>query len=134
VSLTSFRQLVAAEIAGILDIQTVMNGRVEGPLERYDMVCSWPIRKAEQEDAVDLEDILVAVRVLRAWDQERQPEVPFDPAQLEADAEAVQVGSYDIQASAGPWLWRPTEFAFDVEAQRLDIAIYATQRNLFAQL
>jgi hypothetical protein len=133
VTLTSFRQTVAAEIAAIVGIARVVNGRVEGPQEQYDLVCSWPLRIVEFDEDVNLEEIYVAVRVLRAWNQQRQPEVPFDPGQLEVDAELIQTGSYDIQATAGPWLWRPQEFAFDLEEQRLDVAVYAQQVNLFAQ-
>jgi hypothetical protein len=133
VSLTSFRHTVAAEIATIVGVGLVVDGRVEGPLEQYDMVCSWPLRIVEFDEDVNLEDIYIAVRVLRAWNQERQPEVPFDPTRLETDAELIQTGAYDIQASAGPWLWRPQEFAFDLDEQRLDVAVYAQQPNLFAQ-
>lgn len=133
-SLTTFRQAVAADIAAALGIARVIDGRVEGPAEREDIVCSWPVGKTESRDSAHLEEIEVAVRVLKAFRQERDPKKPHDPAPLEAALEAIQAGSSDIQASAGPWFWRPVELTIDMDAQAVDVRVVGTQWNQFAQV
>lgn len=132
-SLTTFRQAVAARAGTALSIATVLDGKLEGPVQRRDVVCSWPARKGELPDDADLEELEVFVRVLTAYVQRVDDETPWDPGPLETIAETLQAGLDDIQTAAGPWFFRLVEVEIDVDRQSVTGRVLGWQRNLFAQ-
>jgi len=134
VSYTTFRQHVANEIAGALGITSVVDGAVAGPIERSDMVCSWPLGVRESDDSVDVEEIEIAVRILRAWQQQLDPGAPIDPSPLEETMETLKSTSHNIQTTSGPWFWRPVEVEADLAEWHITARVVGWQYNLFEQV
>lgn len=132
-SLTTFRQAVAAQAGLSLGIGTVVDGKLDGPVQRRDIVCSWPLRKAELADNVDLEELEIALRVLKVYPPRVDDETPIDPGPLETIAETLQTGLDNIQTTAGPWFFRVVELALDVDRFCVTARLVGWQRNLFAQ-
>lgn len=129
-SLTTFRQAVATQVATATGISAVVNGRVDISPER-DLVCSWPVEIREVDDQADEEELEVYVRVCKQALQQHDPSVPLDPAVLETIAEQIQTGLVAGQVAAGPWFHRPDQITIDVDARTVTARVVGRQYNLF---
>lgn len=131
-SLTSFRETIAATLSNGLGIPFVP-GKLEGP-QKHDIGCTFPDRKGEFPENVDLEQLQIFVRVYKKFERSRNQERPRDPAELEAIAEQIQTLLYPQQTSAGPWFFRVTEIEFDMDDNGLQALIVSWESNLFKQV
>jgi hypothetical protein len=130
-SLSSFRQQVAAQIAAAVSVTTVVDGRVEGPVAERDLVCSWPVAVREADGQADEEELEIWVRVCKQALQQHDPAVPLDPGPLETIVEQIQTGLVAGQTSSGPWFLRPVELLVDLDARTVTCRVIGRQYNLF---
>lgn len=129
-SMTSFRQTVAAQVATAVSIATVVDGRVDVSPER-DLVCSWPSEIREIDGQADEEELEVFVRVCKQALQQHDPAVPIDPGPLETIGEQIQTGLVAGQTTSGPWFLRPDQILFDTDARTVTARVVGRQYNLF---
>lgn len=130
-TLTSFRQGVANELAADLGITLVVDGRCEGPFTQ-ELICSWSPGKAPYPTDVNLEQVEVRVRVFKAPPPRRHDaQLPFDPAPLEELAETIQTALKDKRTALGPWYFQLLELRIDDERWCVELQLVGLQDNLF---
>ena len=130
-SLTGFRQAVASQLATALDIPFV-DGKLDGPVSRQDLGCTFPGRTEELEGNVDIQQITVYVRVFKRMETNRRnPQVPPDPEPLEAIADLIPASLDDIQTAAGPWYFRVVSVEVDMDTQGVEAVVVGWAQNAF---
>jgi hypothetical protein len=134
VSLTSFRQALAAHLATELEVQ-FLDGYMDQPVQRQEVGCTYPMDKRRDGDQANDEIIRVGVRFFQrhqapAGRHSGADPDRVDPARLEQVAELVQEAIADVQTGLGPWFcwWESTEF--DWETQGIEVIVGARQFNL----
>lgn len=129
--LTTWRETLATQVGVALGIETVVAGKVEGPVPDSHLVCSWPNGKREFGDNVTVEEVEVFVRVFEQWDQRAIVEQPASPARLEGWAEQLQMGLAEMVTGIGPWEVRVVEMEFDMDVRSVTALVRAWQYNRF---
>jgi hypothetical protein len=130
VSLTTFRQNLQTALATDLAIAFVP-GRLEGPVETRDLGCVYAAAKAAVGGHVDDEQIELRVRVFKQYERYgADPEVPWDPAPLEALEELLQTSVKTHATSLGPWFARWTATTFDIPRQGFEATVIGIQHSL----
>lgn len=129
-ALSEFREALRAELQEDLGVEMV-SGMLEGGelRPRRPLGSVWASGKELGDPATD-EIIEARVRVFPTYQQQRNPEQPVDPTQLEDIAEAVQVAVADRRTTLGPWIvtWQRTEI--DLEDQAVEVTFTGRQLQL----
>jgi len=129
VSLTDIRQGLQDYLQAQLQVRFVA-GIIDGPVEDQDIGCAWTTGGARADDA-ESEDVTIHVRLLRQY-SETTPALR-DPAQLEADVDAVKAALKGIQSSlAGAWFFSVVEWESDLETNATEYVITCRRTDPFA--
>jgi hypothetical protein len=128
VTTTVFRQAVAAHLADALGIRFV-DGPLEGPIEKRDLACTYPVQEDENPDNTIEEVVTIGVRVFQAYVTQRAPESPIDPSKLEAWAWLAKLTLAHPWGDLGVWYARVTRTEYDMEQQGFDMTIIGWQEN-----
>jgi hypothetical protein len=88
------------------------------------------------EDAVEVEEIRLTVRVFRQYVEPRSPEDPIDPVPFENTVESIYASLEDKQAhpsliATGAWYLRPTSFEIDYLVQGVEVSVLVQRANPF---
>lgn len=129
-SLTSFRTALQTALSTALGI-TFESGMIVGPVEDRTVGCCWTAGVREWSPDVNIEEILLTVRVLKQWKQQQGLENP-SLTDLEQLSEDLQDALKPLQTTLGPWQFRLTEVVIDLETSSIDGTISALQANRFA--
>jgi hypothetical protein len=143
-SLTSFRQAVAAELqadlraSGLVGATTfkILPGEpLAGPKDTTHGYC-WAPARAENEDNANQEHLELRVRVYKRYTGRQQPSPTrvIDPSDLEALGEAIYESLREKQAADfGVWFLRCVATEIAAAERYVEVTIVALQSNLFAQ-
>jgi hypothetical protein len=131
VTMTATRVAIQNALQTAFGINFV-GGKINGPVERGDVGCVFPIGKREVSGDVSLENPLFQVRVLSAVRRRRGAKDPKDPAKLEGWAELIQTTLGNAAAlTFGPWYVRVQEVSIDVDLGQVDAIVIGWQANVF---
>jgi hypothetical protein len=128
VTTTVFRDqltLFLAEATGV----RFEHGMIEGPVERRDVACTFPITEEEFDENTTMEVVTVGVRFYQAYVTQTAVEKPVSPAKLEAWSMQVKEALRDPWGSLGVWYCRVTRTEYDLETQGVQFTIIGWQEN-----
>jgi hypothetical protein len=131
-ALTTTRQAIATALAGKLSLPADWrDGRLEPPVERGDVACTWVAGTREIQGRVDIEEVTIAIRVLSAVQRGRGAKNSLDPAKLEQWRDDILVTLSPVQTTLGGWYLRPTASSIDPRLGVVDVSIAVWQDNVF---
>lgn len=129
---TLTRQAIAAALSGQLTLPSSwVNGRLEPPVERGDVGCTWVAGSREIAGRVDVEELTIAVRVLSATARGRGAKRALDPAKLEQWRDDILVTLSAQQTTLGGWYLRVTNTSIDPRLGLVDASVAVWQDNVF---
>ena len=130
-ALETFLAGVRTELAADLGI-TVVDGYVEGPLER-ELACVYPGQTEENPDDVGIEEIEVLIRYFRPYQQQFTPEEPAATADLIEMRDAIVEALKDKQTVQWDvWYFRIAGFTFNPRSRWIEARLRAWQANPYA--
>ena len=134
--LTDFRTAVAGVVEETTGI-TVKPGKFDGPVRNGDLGCCYPVGVREDSANVNREILEVRVRLfLNVNERAADPELPLDPARLEALIEQCQAAlspsGEGAEPTAGIWFARLSDSEINMEQYGVEMQIVAVAWNQFA--
>lgn len=132
-ALTLFRQAVQTQLQTALGIEFVP-GRVDGPVQRQDLGCVWPVGVVEREENVGEQILTVQARVFKKYvENARDSSKPYDPVELEQLQDDATEALDDIQTTAaGVWFFRVTEREILYDDRGVELTILGWSANDFS--
>lgn len=129
VSTTVFRDQVALMIGDALGGMRVVPGMLEGPIEKRDLACVFPLLEEENDENTNEEILTIGIRVYQAFKPPTPTGPPYDPVRLEEWTLAVKQALAGPWGSLGVWYARVTRVEYDLETQGAEITVVGWQDN-----
>jgi len=131
-ALTTTRQAIANALKGNLTLPAnFIDGRLEPPVERGDVGCTWIASTREVAGRVDVEEVTVAIRLLSATQRSRGAKRALDPAKLEQWRDDVATLLSQSQTTLGGWYLRVTGSTLEPRTGVVDVTVAVWQDNVF---
>lgn len=127
-SLGAFRTAVIDQLQTDLGIE-FKPGMLIGPIESRDLGSVYAPRVVEVSGRVQEEEITLVVRVFKQFQQQIDPESPYDPSPLEDLVDQLQASVKANQTNAGVWYQRLVAADVDVTVQGVEATIVGRALN-----
>jgi hypothetical protein len=127
--LTVYREALAELLARALEISFVPGFVSDTGIEGDWLGCTFPGRIEEVSTDLNVEAVVVYVRVYQPIRRQASVRVPDSPADLELVAEKIQDTLSTHQTSLGPWAQRVQRVEFNMRQMFLEATIHAVMDN-----
>ena len=128
-SLGAFRSALLSQLSEDLGIE-FKSGLLVGPIEGRDLGSVYTDRIAEVSGRIQEDELLAVVRVFKAFEQQLDPQQPYDPAPLENLIDQLQASVKAHQTGiSGVWFQRLTMATVDPVVQGVEATILGRALN-----